>query len=547
MLTVGLYGIADPRGRNEAHDHAVAFVRDGVVLASLELERVTGRKHDNTLGKHVERLILPWIVPGEGVRFVQANSFLGDRVIAEDRALLLASPGHLPLEPRIFPSRLELRGALGSVRADGFTVPHELAHIGSCLPFVVGGLRPGTLFVHIDGGASVSACSVWHWDGTRLRCLHHGWSDLKAAVNNFNDSRLAARILGLDPAQHLGMPGRLMGLAAHGRPRPMLRKWLEERRFLLDAPESGSRALEVLCDAMGEATPTDATRASIGQDVAACMQSYFEDEVLAFLSHWKTQTRAVDLAYAGGAALNVVANARIESELGFGSVTIPPAPSDAGLAMGAAAIAAWLDGEELRVDSPYLARRTPDDDGGPLAPSSTIGLAKAAERLAAGEVVAAIIGVAEAGPRALGHRSLLARPDSIPIRRNLSERVKGREHYRPVAPIMLPDVARAVLIDFDPESRLSRFMLRAWRVKPEWAKYFAGCIHADGSVRAQVVDPGCSEQAPIAALLGLLRSRHGVWGLINTSLNGPGEPILADRSQAASVARRLGVTAVWGG
>ena len=111
MLTVGLYGVPDPTGTQRTHDHAVAFVREGEVLASLELERVTGRKHDDRLGEHLEALLRPWIVPGEPVRLVQANSFLGATLATPSGSLVLEGPARVELEPRLAPSRLHLSGA----------------------------------------------------------------------------------------------------------------------------------------------------------------------------------------------------------------------------------------------------------------------------------------------------------------------------------------------------------------------------------------------------------------------------------------------------
>ena len=224
---------------------------------------------------------------------------------------------------------------------------------------------------------------------------------------------------------------------------------------------------------------------------------------------------------------------------------ILPAPSDCGLALGAAMIADWLDGRPIKPQSPYLTRLSPEEVGGCGPPCPTQPTAAIAKRIAAGDIVAAILGSSETGPRALGHRSLLARPDSVRLRRRLSEGMKQREWYRPVAPMLLPHVAAECLRNFQPGSNLARYMLGAWTVKPEWRERLAGCVHADKTVRAQVIDPDSPEQQALGELLHILLDQHGIHGVINTSLNLRGCPIPHDPSVALAQAEALGVDTVW--
>jgi carbamoyltransferase len=544
MLTVGLYGVPDPRGEHAAHDHAIALVRDGRVLASIELERVTGRKHDNRLDRYFDELVLPWLKEGEPLRVVQANSFLGSSFTSSSGSLRLSAPDDIPLAPRLVPTRCAGTGILAGIVIDAFSVCHELAHVASCLPFF-GDFLPETLLVHVDGGASVSASSAWYWDGASLSLVESSWDELKAAVNNFNDSPLTAAILGMDLSQHLSLPGKLMGLASFGTPRADVKNWLEENGFFLGTRWRSADMIAEIKKRFGPRRSDDPTREPVHQDVAACLQKFFEEQIVGYLGRLKARSGARHLCYAGGAALNVHANVRIENELGFESVRIPPAPSDSGLALGAAAFAEWLDGNRMERHDPYLTRLTPDEPAPGDAPSVACGAREIARRLAAGEIVAAIMGCSEVGPRSLGHRSLFARPDSVPTRRRLSEGLKQREWYRPVAPMLLPEVAAQCLENFRPGSTLARHMLGAWRVRPEWREALAGCIHADGTARVQVLDPTLPSQAPLVELLRVLAEEHGIQGVINTSLNGRGVAMLHSTVAAASEARRVGADAVW--
>lgn len=544
MLTIGLYGIRDPQGKHAGHDHALAFMRDGRVEASIELERVTGRKHDDRLDEHFDALVAPWLRPGEPVRVVQVNSFLGSSFSTRSGSLSLTAPEAVPLEPRLVPTEHRVGGLLAGRPVQAFTLCHELAHVGACLPFY-GSYPESSLLVHIDGGASASACSAWHWNGAQLQLIENSWDELKDAVNNFNDSPLTAGILGLDLGQHLSLPGKLMGLASYGTPRPEVMEWLLDHQFFLHDPWRRADPLREVVRRFGPRRDPDPTRDPVHHDLAACMQRYFEERVLAYLARLKARTGARHLAYSGGAALNVHTNVRIENELGFESVMIPPAPSDCGLALGAAAFAEWLDGKPIARHGPYLTRKTPGEPKTDSRPVFTDSVHQVAEGIAAGEVVAAVLGGAEIGPRALGHRSLLARPDSVPLRRRLSEELKQREWYRPVAPMVLPHVASHCLTGYRANSALGRYMLGAWRLAPAWKPAFAGCVHVDGTVRAQVLDPADPAQGPLVELLGVLESQYGIQGLINTSLNSRGVAIPQDAERAVSEVSRMGLRITW--
>ncbi len=125
-----------------------------------------------------------------------------------------------------------------------------------------------------------------------------------------------------------------------------------------------------------------------------------------------------------------------------------------------------------------------------------------------------------------------------------SETLKRREWYRPVAPVLLREVAEQAFGGEVARSHLAPFMLGAWRLRPEWEARFAGVLHADGSLRAQVIREDDHDQTFLCALLTRLWRRHGIAGLINTSFNGPGEPIVHRPEDALPCAHRLGLDGV---
>src|SRR5690606_5264136 len=184
-------------------------------------------------------------------------------------------------------------------------------------------------------------------------------------------------------------------------------------------------------------------------DLAATVQTRLE-EVLLDLAGWlHARTGDRHLTMAGGVALNCVANSRLAEQGPFERIWVQPAAGDAGTALGAALAVAHTAGDTVTaMDTAALGRGWSDDELRAWLTSADVGyetpadIADAvAEVIAANGVVAWFQGRSEYGPRALGHRSLLAdarRPENL---KRLHD-VKGREQLRPVAPMVLAEDAR---------------------------------------------------------------------------------------------------------
>lgn len=520
MLTVGLYGIKDTTHGHRptyTHDHSVALMREGRVVDVVSLERLTRVKHDNRLDVYLGDLLRER-VGDEVVRFVSVNAFVGDTFLSADGRLRIE-----PMEPVVIraepvPARVRWwPDGLRRREAEGWGLCHEFAHVASLLPFV-GRFEPRSLLVHIDGGASDSASSAWWWDGETARLVEASWDLLKEPVNNFNVGPIGRLAVGLAPEDHLAMPGKLMGFAGHGTPDEGHRRWLTEQGFFQGVADD--ETLRAVVARFGPHPPW--------ADLVASIQADFEARVTAQILAWQAQTGARHLYYAGGAALNIPTNAALEASGRFAAVYVPPCTNDTGLALGAAAWVEFRERGEVERHGPFLLRA--DTAEAHLDEVHTI-----ADALAAGAILGVCNGAAEIGPRALGHRSILARPDSVALRRRVSEEVKRREPYRPVAPVLLPEVAAEAFGAHVAASDLARFMLGAWPLREGWAEAFAGVVHADGTLRPQVV----RDDPFLEALLRSLWHRHRVAGLLNTSFNGPGEPIVHTRADALACARTL--------
>lgn len=149
-----------------------------------------------------------------------------------------------------------------------------------------------------------------------------------------------------------------------------------------------------------------------------------------------------------------------------------------------------------------------------------------AQVLARNGVVAWFDGRSEFGPRALGHRSLLAHPGHQANLERLND-VKGREQFRPVAPMVLLEHATEIFTDGPVPSP---YMLFVHRVDPAWRDRIPAAVHVDGTARIQTVDP--ARQPRLGATLEAFRARTGLPVVVNTSLNTAGRPMVDDPRDA---------------
>jgi carbamoyltransferase len=212
---------------------------------------------------------------------------------------------------------------------------------------------------------------------------------------------------------------------------------------------------------------------------------------------------------------------------------VQPAAGDAGTALGAALYVAQRLGDPITpMTTAALGREWTDDAlrawletaAVPFeTPSDIAGVV--ADVLAANGVVAWFQGRSEYGPRALGHRSLLANPSHPDNLRRMND-IKGREQFRPVAPMVL--VERAAEIFEGPLP--SPYMLFTHRVRPRWRSRIPAVVHVDGTARVQTVD--ARDEPLVARMLSAFEARTGLPVVVNTSLNTAGRPMVDDPRDA---------------
>jgi carbamoyltransferase len=335
-----------------------------------------------------------------------------------------------------------------------------------------------------------------------------------------------------------------MGLAPHGDPRA------------LGLPPLTVEAGQVGMPAPWREVLRERVRFHYGQpgvafadcaDLAAAGQRAFEDALLEVARWLHAQTRLDSLCFAGGTALNCSANERLLRETPFREVFIPPAPSDAGTALGCALYgltelagnscayrwthdylgpapgrhdieAALLDRDDLRIE---------------VLPALDALSVRMFELLASRRVLGLYQGASEFGPRALGHRSILADPRQAAMRDWINAKVKQREWFRPLAPVVLEERAAAW---FDLPGP-SPFMQFAAPVQPRMAARVPAITHVDGTARLQTVS--ADGDPLLRRLLQDFEALTGVPVLLNTSFNGKDEPIVETPQEAIASFRRM--------
>jgi carbamoyltransferase len=504
------------------HDPAAALVADGRIIAAAEEERFSRRKH----GKPSVPFST-WELPEAAMRFClrEAGAEPGDLdavAYSYDPALATA-PSHGDLVA----SEWEGLRTLYVERAPRF--------LKTALP----GLDPAKVrFVGHHRAHAASAtfpsgfrdCSVLVLDGRGERASHLAGAFRDGALEVLAAQELP-HSLGLlyeELTVHLGFHRssdeyKVMAMASYGTPR-----FLGALRELVHATaDGGFRTTGV--DLARFAPPLDDGEAwrPAHADLASSVQTCVE-EVLLELAGWlHDRTGDRDLVMAGGVALNCVANSRLWREGPFERIWVQPAAGDAGTALGAALQVSWELGDRPQAMAGADLGPGWDDDAlaealrtaaVPFERPDDIAVATA-EVLAADGVVAWFQGRSEFGPRALGHRSLLADPRRRDMLEQLND-IKGREQFRPVAPMVLAERATELFDGPFP----SPYMLFVHRVLPAWEERIQAVVHVDGTARAQTVDRMTD---PLThRMIDAFAERTGVPVVVNTSLNTAGRPMV---------------------
>jgi carbamoyltransferase len=271
-------------------------------------------------------------------------------------------------------------------------------------------------------------------------------------------------------------------------------------------------------------------------DIAYWAQREIERAVLYLMENRLSTYPAKNLCYAGGVALNAVANRLVQER--FGNVYIPPAAGDNGVSLGCAYYG-WLkvlQRERVMHDGSIFfgTKYTDETIQSAVAESGAKRLiqlprdyvVETAKALADGKIVGWFQNGAEFGPRALGNRSILADPRRPEVRDFINRHIKDREDFRPFAPSVLSE-ERELYFSCRYESP---YMLMLVPVRSEWCALISSVVHCDSSARIQTVREAFN--TTYYRLLVEFRKLTGIGVLLNTSFNKRGMPIVETPAQA---------------
>ncbi len=377
--------------------------------------------------------------------------------------------------------------------------------------------------------------------GMRLECVDKRWRRFEGALSD------GAGIFYETAARHIfnctRSAGKVMGLAPLGRAGGVP---MDRVAFLRGLPEE--RAFRGRGRDEWEAHPSRAEFA----DLAATAQALFEEDLGEYLKSLRARLPEYgNLILTGGCALNCTFNGKLARSCLFDEVYVPPFPGDECIGMGAAAHA-------FLSRAPDLWRPVPHDGQhgyfGPLESVPTEARVRAAfgegfrvekpadlpahvaRVLSEGHVVAWFQGRSESGPRALGHRSLLVRPDRPGVKDFLNSRIKFRESFRPYGASAAFEKAHEY---FDvPIGFSTPFMSFACPTRAEYREQLAEITHVDRTCRYQSVRPG--QDRRFYELLQAFGRETGLYCLLNTSLNVMGEPIVESPDDARDFLVKMG-------
>jgi carbamoyltransferase len=524
-------------GLSASHNGAACLLHGDRIVAAVQEERLVGKKRARLYGSR----------PSLALQYCLAQGGIATTDL--DLVVLCAQTDvHLP-ENEITANRML------NVQANGIptlTISHHAGHAVSA--FATSGFDEAAVLI-VDGMGSPTydlsddeksalidpgivggeTNSIYYSEGTTLKALEKHMVEQGRWLNPPPDSASMpgfgslGGIFSAASAQIFGDStdaGKVMGLAPYGTPTMDPGEFFEIRdgRFVFfDKVPKRFTSPERWPNAQREY-----------ENLACSVQNALEHALLYLVGRTRELCPSRNLVFAGGVALNSVANERIIRETDFDHVYFMPAAEDSGCAIGAAYHGLW------HLTGTYTRRAHERDGYGRTYEASEISAAidltpslitqdtsdavsAAADFLVDGKIIAWFSGPSELGPRALGQRSILCDPRQPDAKETLNARVKHREAFRPFAPvILLEEVGN--WFDLDGVDPASPFMLRVMSFREDKRGLLPAVEHVDGTGRVQTVTRSVN-----GAYYDLVREfgeRTGVPILVNTSLNVMGEPIV---------------------
>lgn len=564
------------------HDAAAALLVDGNIVAAAEEERFTRKKHDSNFPQQAINFCLKFagLTPADLDYVV-----FYEKPLVKFERILQTTLSNFPRSYSVFRESMvslfdeklwiksKLQTGVGVPANKILFVEHHLSHAASamfCAPYA------DAAVLTIDGVGEWTTASVgkatanWNGDGNKNHIELSGELRFPHSVGLLYSAFTAYLGFRVNNGEY-----KVMGMAPYGQP-----KYMDEVYKVVKVDNEGGITLNMayfdfhqstqntfsrkFIDLFGPVRPAesdfftelthpnhehphwDAATAIQNQkyaDIAASIQRVTEDIILKMADYAHRQTGSKNLVMAGGVALNSVANGRVMRESKFEDVFIQPAAGDAGGAMGAALYVYHVvlgHPRKFTMEHAYLGAEYPENEMVAAIKASGFPyqafenddrlLDRAVDTLLQSKVVGWYRGRFEWGPRALGHRSIMADPRRAEIKEIVNTKIKFREPFRPFAPVVMEDRVSEYFSSPNLNKQYPpRYMLMVSDIpQDKWDKIQAVCHNGTG--RLQTVRE--TWNSGYYNLIKKFDEATGVPVLLNTSFNLRGEPIVTTPREA---------------
>ena len=533
-----------------SHESSAALLKDGQVQVLLEEERLNREKHtwkyprnaieqclrsENLTIKDIDKITFFW-QPG---REISENFQHVARHFPESLNLLRSGSGSDELS---FSSRVKSMVNIGKEIQKQFQLSkppqvyfceHHLAHAASA--FFVSPFEEAAILT-MDGRGEAASTLLSRGRGNKIEKIleikvPHSLGHLYAAVTDY---------LGFTPFFD---EWKVMGMSAYGK--GSYDEVFDEMVHLLDNGEyrlnlkyfqfhTHGRAQWVSKEFLKKLGPKRKRSDSYDQrhfDIAHGLQKVIEKAGVHLARHLHKVTASPNLCMTGGVVLNCLMNKKIVEETLFKDFFIQPVANDAGTSMGSALYyhhQVMGSPRKYRFKSPYLGleysaeeiERSLKEHSLKYSQVNNIA-AETARHIAQGKIVGWFQGKMEAGPRALGNRSIVADPRDPLMKDRLNARVKRREYFRPFAPSVLEEKTLEYFLM--PKGQMSPYMILVGDVRPEKQALIPAVTHADGTARVHTVSRKTNPR--YWELISEFEKLTGVPVILNTSFN-ENEPVV---------------------
>lgn len=531
------------------HDSAAIIIKDGQIVCGIEEERFSRVKHDNGFPyKSIEFCLKNQNLKHGDIDYIayyEKPLLKFERILETFIATYPKSvspfvksiPEWLSEKIRVEQIIKKKLGFEGKI----FFIPHHLSHAAAT--FSPSPFKKAAILT-IDGVGEYQTTGLWLGEENKivpLRLINfpHSLGLLYSTITSFLGYRVN------------NDEYKVMGLAAYGKP-----SLVDKIYRIVDVKKDGSFKLnleyfsfrESFCmwskkfeRLFGKPRTSDSIITQRDKDLAASIQKVTEETYLKMLNYLYRLTNIKNLCISGGVALNAVANGLIYKNTPFENVYIFGPAGDSGNSLGAALFVYYslfsnkrgkpvnhlyfgssYDSKKIeKVLKKYKLKYRKFDSEDEL-------IDKVVDLLSEGKIIGWFDGRMEFGPRALGARSILARPEPRLMKGKVNK-IKRREQFRPFAGSVLEEKADH-LFEVPQKNHYSPFMNFVFQVKKEKRKDVAAIVHQDGSCRIQTVNE--KDNGRYYRLIKAFYKKTGIACLLNTSFNLKGEPIVENPGQA---------------